>query len=65
MTIRDIEQAIVKLSPKKLIVFRSWFHNFDARVWDKQFEKDVSAGKLDAIADKALEDFRKDRCKEL
>ena len=65
MTIRDIEQAIVKLSPKKLTAFRSWFHKFDARAWDKQFEKDVNSGKLEAIANKTVEDFKKGRCKEL
>ena len=65
MTIKDIEQAIVKLSPKKLMVFRSWFHKFDACAWDKQFEKDVNTGKLDAFADKAIDEFKKGHCKEL
>lgn len=65
MTIRHIEQVIAKLPLKQLAVFRAWFHKFDARIWDQQFEKDVKEGKLDPIADKAIEDFKKGRCREL
>ena len=65
MTIRDIESAITKLPSKKLAAFRAWFHKFDARTWDKQFEKDVKAGKLDSIANKAVGDFKKGLCQEL
>jgi len=31
-----------------------WYASFDAEAWDRQFEADVKAGKLDALADKAL-----------
>jgi hypothetical protein len=30
--------------------------------WDEQFERDVRAGRLDELADKALADFRAGRC---
>ncbi len=49
-----IEQQIEKLSPEELATFRSWYAAFDAEAWDLQFEADVKAGKLDALADKAL-----------
>jgi hypothetical protein len=49
-----IEQQIEKLSPAELAVFRRWYAAFDAEAWDCQFEADVKAGKLDALADKAL-----------
>ena len=55
-TVKDIEQAIQHLPPKKLAEFRSWYSDFDAAQWDKQLERDVKAGKLDALADKALRD---------
>lgn len=48
-----IEQQIEKLSPEELAAFRSWYASFDAEAWDRQFETDVKAGKLDALADKA------------
>jgi hypothetical protein len=38
---------------------RSWFEEFDASEWDKQFEKDVASGKLDDIANRAVSDFKK------
>jgi len=52
--IESIEQQIEKLSPEELVVFRRWYAAFDAEAWDHQFEADVKAGKLDALADKAL-----------
>lgn len=30
---------------------------FDAAVWDQQIEADVAAGRLDALAEKALQDL--------
>ena len=30
----------------------------DAVAWDKQFEEDVAAGRLDALADEAIRDLR-------
>ena len=49
-----IEQQIEKLSPSELAAFRSWYAAFDAEAWDRQFEADVTAGKLDVMADTAL-----------
>ena len=65
MTIQEIEQAIAELSPKELARFRVWFEEFDAQAWDDQFERDVKAGKLDKLADKAIRDFRAGKAKEL
>ena len=64
-TVKEIEKAISELPPKKLSILRSWFEKFDAAVWDKQIERDVKAGKLDVLANKALSDYKKGRCKEL
>ena len=61
----EIEKAVSHLPRKDLAKFRSWFEKFDAVRWDKQMEEDVKAGKLDIIANKALEDFKKGKCKEL
>lgn len=52
--VEAIEQQIEKLSPEELAAFRSWYAAFDAEAWDRQFETDVTAGKLDALADIAL-----------
>jgi hypothetical protein len=52
--VEAIEQQIEKLSPKELAAFRRWYAAFDAESWDRQFEADVKAGKLDTLADEAL-----------
>lgn len=54
--VEAIEQQIEKLSADELATFRRWYAAFDAQSWDRQFEADVNAGKLDALADKALRD---------
>lgn len=63
--ISEIEVAVAKLSREELSAFRDWFQEFDADAWDKQFEDDVTAGRLDALAEEALRDFRESRCTDL
>ena len=63
--IREIEKNIASLPPKKLAEFRRWYERFDAARWDKQFENDVITGKLDRVAEKAMEAYKKGKCKEL
>ena len=41
---------IEKLSPEELAAFRIWYAAFDAEAWNRQFEADVKAGKLDLLA---------------
>ena len=64
-TIQQIETAVSNLPPEELAKFRAWFEEFDAAAWDKQFEKDAASGKLDEIAEKAIEDYKKGNFKEL
>ena len=52
--VAQIEQQVRELSSQELTEFREWFVQFDAEVWDRQFEADVKAGKLDAMAERAL-----------
>ena len=49
-----IEQQIKDLSEEELAQLREWFAAFDAEAWDRQFEADVRAGKLDALGEQAL-----------
>lgn len=50
---------------EELVAFRAWFSKFDADAWDRQFEADVKAGKLDALAESALRDHAQGRSTEL
>jgi hypothetical protein len=64
-TVQEIEAAVRKLSENELSVFRAWFTQFDAEMWDQQFQMDVQTGRLDELAEEALRDFRDGRCTHL
>ena len=63
--LQEIETAISNLSADQLAAFRVWFAEFDAERWDRQFEEDVAAGRLDGLADRALQHLREGRCTDL
>ena len=63
--IEALERQVQDLSEEELAAFRRWFAEFDAEVWDRQFEADVKAGKLDALAEKALQDHAAGRSTKL
>jgi hypothetical protein len=65
MSVEDIERAIAKLPPDQLAEFRAWFEAFDAARFDGKIERDAKSGKLDRLADQALDDLRKGRAREL
>ncbi|MGB8356370.1 MAG: hypothetical protein WCD79_20900 [Chthoniobacteraceae bacterium] len=64
-TVQEIENAVSKLTREELVAFKAWFAGFDAKNWDKQFEKDANAGRLDTLADEALRDLREGRTRNL
>ena len=64
-TIQEIESAVSQLSREQLATFRDWFNRFDDEAWDRQFEEDVSAGRLDQLGEEALSDLREGRCIDL
>ena len=56
--VESIEQQIKSLSADEVAQLRAWFHEFDWVLWDQQLERDIAAGRLDALADKALRDHK-------
>ena len=62
-TVEDIEKAVRHLPPHDLELFRAWFVEFDASMWDRQFEEDVAKGHLDPLADEAIREIRDGRGK--
>ena len=64
-TVHEIEQAIRSLPHEDLVALRAWFAEFDADIWDREFEEDVTEGRLDALADEALRALRQGRCTDL
>lgn len=54
--VEQIEAEIQRMSSEELGLFRAWFAEFDAELWDRQFAADVKAGKLDSLAALAVRD---------
>ncbi|MGM0655901.1 MAG: hypothetical protein ACQETR_11365 [Thermodesulfobacteriota bacterium] len=63
--LETIEREIRKLTEKELSEFRQWFAEFDADIWDAQIEFDAAAGKLDKLAQEALEEYEAGNAKEI
>jgi hypothetical protein len=63
--LEKLAQRIENLSPEELKKFRTWFTEFDARVWDAQIEADAKAGKLDALTAEALAEHKAGKSREL
>ncbi len=53
-----LEDEVKNLSGKELAEFRDWFLDYEAKIWDKQIEKDSKSGKLDSLAEVAIGDFK-------
>jgi hypothetical protein len=49
--LQEIETAISQLSADELIAFRAWYAEFDAEIWDQQFEEDVAVGRLNGLVE--------------
>ncbi|MEC5290845.1 hypothetical protein VSX64_09035 [Aurantimonas sp. C2-6-R+9] len=63
--LEQIEQDVAGLSPDELARFRDWFEAYAAERFDAALAADAEAGRLDALADAALEDFRAGRSRRL
>ena len=63
--VEKIEQEVQTLSPAELAQFRAWFLEYDWTEWDRQLERDVQAGRLDDLAEKALRDHAAGKTKPL
>lgn len=56
--LEQIEKSVIELDSKEFEAFSAWFEQLQAQRWDNQIQTDISNGKLDRLADKALADFR-------
>lgn len=57
-TVQSITKAIAKLPPDQVAQIRSWLNEQAEEEWDAQIEQDERAGRLDALADRALAQHR-------
>lgn len=56
MSISEIRQAIMELSPRELARLRKWFDEYCAEVWDKQIEAEAKSGRLNKLITEADEE---------
>jgi hypothetical protein len=63
--VQELEQEVRKLAPSELSAFRKWFQDYDSDLWDSQIEEDALTGKLDRLAQKALEDHKAGKTSEI
>jgi hypothetical protein len=63
--VEEIKVAITQLSLQAQAELRAWYEQFDAQVWDQQLEADVAAGRLDQLAEEAIQAFSAGQSTEL
>ena len=63
--VKRMEDEIKQMPNEELAFFRNWFLEYDAQVWDEEIERDVPAGKLNALANKARQEHRSGETKEI
>ena len=64
-TVEAITAAIAELPPDQRAQIREWLNERDEAEWDAQIERDERAGRLDALADRALAEYRAGRTRPL
>ncbi len=57
--VNELEQQVKQLNPRELAAFRQWFRKFDSDLWDREIDAAAHAGRLDDLADEALEQHRR------
>lgn len=65
MPLEEIEKQITQLSPEELKKFSAWFDDYLSDEWDRQIERDVTAGKFDALVAQLDANFEAGLCKPL
>ncbi len=64
-TVTEIEAAIKRLDDQSLGKLSDWFEEYAADKWEKRFEADVKAGKLDRLGEAADRAFERGDCRPL
>ena len=64
-TVEAITAAIAELPPDQVAQIRGWPAERTESEWDAQIEQDERAGRLDALAERALAEHRAGRTRPL
>ena len=55
MKVTELQRAILDLFEDEYAELVRWLRDQDWERWEQEFDRDVRAGRLDALADEALE----------
>ena len=64
-TVEAITAAIAELRPEQVAQIRAWLNERAEAEWDAQIEQDERAGRLNALAERALAEHRAGRTRPL
>ncbi len=64
-TLEQIEAAILSLPSNDFEKLRHWFFDLDYQRWDEQLERDIAEGRLEALAQEAIAEFKAGHCREI
>jgi hypothetical protein len=59
MSVTEIESAITQLPAQDFAALMAWLQEYHERVWDKQIEDDLEAGRLDRLLAEANQEHAK------
>lgn len=63
--IEQLTKKLSSLSPKDLAKFHAWLLEFDGRMWDRQIEADLKAGKLEPLIAEARVEIEQGKARPL
>lgn len=63
--IDEIKQAVQELSADEVRALRDWLDELDEQLFDERIARDDASGKLDNVTNKALENLRAGRVRDL
>jgi hypothetical protein len=64
-TVVEIEKALQTLPVEDARKIADWLQRYLDERWDKQIDGDIAAGRLEKLADKAMQDYQAGRIKPL
>lgn len=65
LTLNQIEAAILTLPSDEFQRLRQWVLDVDYQRWDEQLEQDIADGKLEALAEEAIAEFKAGHSREI
>lgn len=65
MSVQDIQTAIAELPAGEIESLLAWIEEYRADAWDRQIERDVEAGRFDALRERVRGQRQAGQCRPL